>query len=270
MKNTKHYTILVLTFLVVATQTACWEQANEGTVKVQTVYGRINQIVKPSTGTVSTWTTLGDEYWEINTRSETSEVEVGASTKDNAALTIKIAVTHRIQQNDESFKAYVQKFGLDRDDRLRTLNPILHKQINTETKNVVAQYDAYSLLANQEKMQQELTGRLKPIFVNQFYREVESVQIIGRPDFLDDRIEQAASQVVANQKLKEASQAALEAARIDAERKQVEAQTYANPQLFRIRELELQKEVAAEWAKHQGTLVLGGGSNAQVNIPAGK
>jgi hypothetical protein len=153
--------------------------------------------------------------------------------------------------------SYVRKFGLDDKERAERLGQILRGQVNTETKNSLANFDAYALLANQEQIQKELQEKLKPLFRQQLFIELESVQIIGRPDFLDDRIEQAASQVVANQKLKEASQAALEAAKIDAEKKQVEALTYANPALLEIRKLELQKEIAEAWSKHQGTLVLG-------------
>ncbi len=161
--------------------------------------------------------------------------------------------------------AYVRKFGLDDRERAERLGQILRGQVNTETKNSIANFDAYSLLANQEQIQKGLQETLKPIFTQHLLVDLESVQIIGRPDFVDDRIEQSASQVVANQKLKEASQAALEAARIDAEKKQVEAQSYANPALLEIRKLELQKEIAEAWSKHQGTLVLGD-SKATVQI----
>jgi hypothetical protein len=54
--------------------------------------------------------------------------------------------------------------------------------------------------------------------------------------------EQEALQV-ANQKLKEAAQAGLEVAKVNAQQKQVQAQTYANPVLLEIRKLELQKEL---------------------------
>ena len=258
--------MLVLALLVALTQTACWEQANEGTVKVQTIYSKITRVIHGGES-VWTWHTLGDEYFEVGLRSTTKEVPVGASTKDNAALQITIATTsHVIYNNDDEIMNYVRKFGLSDKERVERRDAILVGQINTETKNAISQFDAYSLLANQEAIQKGIFDRLKPIFAQQLHLELESVQIIGRPDFLDDRIEQAASAVVANQKLKEASLAALEAAKVDAEKKQVEAQTYANPALLEIRKLELQKEVAEAWSKHQGTLVLGGGVTPSIQI----
>lgn len=257
MKKTQKIAVTLLALFLVITQTACWEQADEGTVKVQTVYSKITRVIHGGES-IYTWHTLGDNYYEVGLRSTTKEVPVSASTKDNAALQITIATTsHVIYNNDDDIMNYVRKFGLSEKERVERRDAILVGQINTETKNAISEFDAYSLLANQETIQKGIYDRLKPIFAQQLHLELESVQIIGRPDFLDDRIEQSASAVVANQKLKEASLAALEAAKIDAQKKQVEAQTYANPALLEIRKLELQKEVAEAWAKHQGTLVLG-------------
>ena len=251
--------------VVVFTQTGCWVTADEGTVQVQTIYGKISRIIRASDGGIYTWHTIGDDYFPVNLRAKTEEVDITASSKDNAALTLKVAVTYHVADGDDNIMAYVRKFGLDDKERAERLGQILRGQVNTETKNSIANFDAYSLLANQEQIQKNLQETLKPIFSQYLLVDLESVQIIGRPDFVDDRIEQSASQVVANQKLKEASQAALEAARIDAERKQVEAQSYANPALLEIRKLELQREIAEAWSKHQGTLVLGD-SKATVQI----
>jgi hypothetical protein len=255
MKNKFIATFLI--FLLIGTQTGCWVTTDEGTIQVQTIYGKISRIIRASDGGVWTIWTIGDDYYRVNLRAKTDEVDITASSKDNAALTMKVAVTYHVSDTDENIMSYVRKFGLDDKERAERLGQILRGQVNTETKNSLANFDAYALLANQEQIQKELQEKLKPLFRQQLFIELESVQIIGRPDFLDDRIEQAASQVVANQKLKEASQAALEAAKIDAEKKQVEALTYANPALLEIRKLELQKEIAEAWSKHQGTLVLG-------------
>lgn len=257
----------LITFLLF-TQTACWVVAEEGTVQVQTIYGKISRVIRATDGGVWTIFTWGGDYYPVNLRATTDSVDVTASSKDNAALTLKVAVTYRTADSDEKISAYVRKFGLNEQERHTRRGQILSGQVNTETKNAIARYDAYSLLANQEEIQKQLFQTLQPIFAQQLYLELESVQIIGRPDFLDDRIEQAASQVVANQKLKEAATAALEASKIEAERKRVEAETYSNPALLEIRKLELQKEIAAEWSKHQGTLVFGSG--ASVQVPSGK
>jgi hypothetical protein len=242
---------------IVLTQAGCWVTADEGTVQVQTVYGKISRIIRASDGGVYTFQTLGDDYYPVNLRAKTEEIEINASSKDNAALVMKVAVTYHVGDRDDNIMAYVRKFGLDDKERADRLGQILRGQVNTETKNSIANFDAYALLANQEQIQKGLQETLRPIFSQHLLVDLESVQIIGRPDFIDDKIEQSASQVVANQKLKEASQAALEAAKIDAERKQVEAQTYANSALLELRKLELQREIAEAWSKHQGTLVLG-------------
>lgn len=259
---------LTILLLVVLTQTACWVTAEEGTVQVRTINDKIDMVIRPESGGVYSWNVWWDAYYAVSLQSKTSEVDVTASSKDNAALTIKVAVTYHTKNADDAIEAYLRKFGLDPKSREERFTPILAGQVNTETKNAVAEFDAYGILANQEAIQSRITEKLIPILANQMFLDLESVQIIGRPDFLDDRIEQAASQVVANQKLKEAAQAGLEAAKVNAEQKQVEAATYANPALLQIRKLELQREIAAEWRQHNGTLVFGGASpmlNVQEN-----
>jgi hypothetical protein len=256
------FTILVLGMatLISGCGGCSWREPVEGTVEVKTIYGNIVRIIRPSDGGVwENW--WGDDYYTVGLQNKTTEqIAVKASSKDNAGLVFTVQVSYRTKSDDENIKEYVRKFGLNAEEREKRTQQALSGQINTEVKNAVIAYDAYSILANQSAIQKQIEDRLKPILESQFNCEFISLQIIGRPDFEDDRIEQAASQVVANQKLKEANQALLEAAKIDQEKKQVEAQTYANPTLFEIRKLELQKEIAAEWSKHQGTLVFGGNS----------
>ncbi|MBL8206317.1 MAG: hypothetical protein JNM09_18920 [Blastocatellia bacterium] len=265
----------ILGLLLIASQAACVTNATEGAVQVQVVRGQINRIIKPADGWVGTMTTVGDEYYDIDLRAFTENVEVGASTKDNAALKIQVAVTAHVLPDDESVKAYVRKFGLGQDERHQRRNAILMGHVNTETKNAVAGFDAYSLLANQEAIQKSITSSLTPIFRQQLYVELESVQIIGRPDFMDDRIEQAASAVVANQKAKEAAEADLARAKVEAEKKQVEAQTFNNPALLQIKLLELRLDIerarADGIAKHQGALTIVNGANdTQIQLRAGE
>jgi len=257
---------LILVLVIVATQLGCWVTAQEGTVKVRTINDRADMVIRPESGGVYSWNVWWDEYYSVSMRTKTDDIAVAATSKDNAALNIKVAVTYQISNSDDAVFGYVRKFGLDENTRETNRFRILATQVNSESKNAIANYDAYTILANQEEIQKKLFEVLKPIFENQLFAHLESVQIIDRPDFLDDRIEQAASQVVANQKLKEAATAALEASKIDAERKQVEAATYANPALLEIRKLELQKEIAGEWRQHNGSLVLGMGSGVMVDV----
>jgi hypothetical protein len=250
---------------------ACsWREPQEGTVEVKTIYGNITRIIRPSDGGVwENW--WGDDYYTVGLQNKTTEqIAVKSSSKDNAGLTFTVQVSYRTKSDDEQIKEYVRKFGLNAEDREKRMATALSGQINTEVKNAVIGYDAYSILANQAEIQRKIEERLKPILAEQFNCDFISLQIIGRPDFEDDRIEQSASAVVANQKLKEANQALLEASKIEQERKQIEAQTFANnPTLLEIKKLELQKEIAQAWSAHQGTLVFGNGSQ-QIQIPTGK
>lgn len=263
---------LLLVIIISSLSGAGCVNANEGVYKIQTVRGQINQIIKPSDGWVNVTTTIGDEYYDFSLRSFTENVEVQASTKDNAAVKLEIHVTVNPPSTDDEIKAFVRKFGLEEKDRLDRLVPLLKGQVNTETKNAVIQHEAYGLLASQAKIQQDLVSTLTKIFKEQMHLGLDSVQIIGRPDFLDDRIEQAASAVVANQKGKEAAEAALATAKVDAEKKQVEAQTFANPALLQIKILELQKDIetarANGIAHHQGplTLIYDGKAGTQVQL----
>lgn len=248
-----------------------FEQANEGVYRVQVVRGQINKIIKPQDGWVSTLTTFGDKYYDFNIRTFTFPVKVNASTKDNAAVAVEISLTALPPNDDESIKAYIRKFGLAEDERQTRMAQILVGQANTETKNAVASYEAYGLLASQEAIQKRLIDSLTPILKQQLLLTLESIQIIGRPDFLDDRIEQAASAVVANQKAKEAAEADLARAKVEAEKKQVEASTLANPQTFAIRQLELRLEIErarAEGIKgHQGPLtIVNGVADPQIQL----
>jgi hypothetical protein len=138
--------------------------------------------------------------------------------------------------------------------------------VQTEARNAFAEYNAYEIYANQESIQKRIVEALKPQLASQLFLNMESVQI-GNPDFLDDRIEQAASAVVANEKQKQAEEARLSAAEVAAKTKQIEAQTYSSPALLEIKRLELLLEIErarAEGIKgHQGPLtVVFGQSNA--------
>jgi SPFH domain/Band 7 family protein len=263
--------IIGMALILGVTAITSFEQANEGVYRVQVVRGQINQIIKPQDGWVSTLTTFGDKYYDFNIRTFTFPVTVNASTKDNAAVTVEISLTALPPNDDDSIKAYVRKFGLEEEERKTRMTQILVGQANTETKNAVASYEAYGLLASQEAIQKRLIDSLTPILKQQLLLTLESIQIIGRPDFLDNRIEQAASAVVANQKAKEAAEADLARAKVEAEKKQVEASTLANPQTFAIRQLELQLEIErarAEGIKgHQGPLtIVNGAANPQIQL----
>ena len=157
----------------------------------------------------------------------------------------------------------------------RSRSEILKGLVQTEARNSFADYGAYEIYANQEQIQKRIVESLRPQLAGQLLLVTESVQI-GNPDFIDDRIEAAASGVVANEKQKQAEEARLEAAKIAAQTKQIEAATFANPALLEIKKLELQLEIERARAEgirnHQGplTIMYGGGAGVQVQVPAGR
>lgn len=245
----------------------------EGTVKVVTYFGRIERVYRPDDGWFTTLAP-GRNAYEVNIKSFTETAPVRVTSRDNAALQVEIAVTAFTDSG--KVDEYVRKYGFDEGQRHTRRNQILHGLIQTEARNAFAEYGAYEIYANQENIQRRILESLKPQLASQLQLITESVQI-GNPDFLDDRIEAAASGVVANEKQKQAEEARLEAAKIAAQTKQIEAQTYANPALLDIKKLELQLEIERARAEgirsHQGplTIMYGGGTpGVQVQVPAGR
>ena len=246
------------------------QYAQEGTVKVVTRWGAIERVYTPQDGWFTTLTP-GRKSYDVNIKSFTLSAPVRVTSKDNAALQVDIAVTAFI--NPARVTEYVRKYGFGEEERHARRDEILKGLIQTEARNSFADYGAYEIYANQEQIQKRILETLRPLLEAQLLMTTESVQI-GNPDFLDDRIEAAASGVVANEKLKQAEEARLEAAKISAQTKQIEAQTFGNPALLEIKKLELALEIErarAEGIKsHQGPLTImygGGGVGLQVQVP---
>lgn len=243
--------------------------AQEGTVKVFTQWGSIKRVYGASDGWFMTLLP-GQHAYEVNTRSFTETATARVTSKDNAALQVSISVT--AATNPTKIIDYVRKYGFDETERHKRRNEILQGLVQTEARNAFSAYNAYDIYANQEAIQKRIVESLRPILDMQLSLNMESVQI-GNPDFLDARIEQAASAVVANEKQKQAEEARFSAAEVSAKTKQIEALTYANPALLEIRKLELQLEIEKARADgikgHQGplTVVNGGGAGVQLQIP---
>lgn len=239
----------------------------EGTVKVLTQWGSIKRVYTPSDGWFFTLLP-GQHCYEVNIRSFTETATPRVTSKDNAALQVPISVTGA--SDPAKIAEYIRKFGFDEGERHKRRNEILSGLVQTEARNAFAEYGAYDIYANQEAIQKRIVDTLKPLLANQLCLEMESVQI-GNPDFLDDRIEQAASAVVANEKQKQAEEARLSAAEVSAKTKQIEAQTYANPALLEIKKLELQLEIEKARADgikgHNGPLtVVNGGASTGIQL----
>jgi hypothetical protein len=245
--------------------------AQEGTVQVVTRWGAIERIYAPTDGWFTT-IAPGRKSYEVNVKSFTESAPVRVTSKDNAALQVDISVTAYTDPNRVA--DYVRKYGFSEDERHRRRSEILKGIVQTEARNSFADYGAYEIYANQEQIQRRILESLRPQIGNQLLLVTESVQI-GNPDFLDDRVEAAASGVVANEKQKQAEEARLEAAKVAAQTKQIEAQTFANPALLEIKKLELQLEIErarSEGIKnHQGPLtIMYGQPGVQLQVPTNR
>jgi hypothetical protein len=246
----------------------------EGSVKVVTYFGRIERVYRPEDGWFTTLAP-GRAAYEVNIKSFTEMAPVRVTSKDNAPLQVEISVT--AFSDPAKVEEYVRKYGFSEEERHRRRNEILRGLVQTEARNAFADYGAYEIYANQERIQKQIVESLRPQLAGQLQLVTESVQV-GNPDFLDDRIEAAASGVVANEKQKQAEEARLEAAKIAAQTKQIEAATFANPALLEIKKLELELEIERARAdgirSHQGPLTImygaGGGSGVQLQVPAGR
>lgn len=249
--------VLYLSLLLVAAGvfTGCGTPVDEGTVAVKTYYGGIERVYRPGEAAYA-WK-YGEDLYEVTLRAFTETVPVKVTSKDNAAIQVPISIS--AQTDVSKVEEYVRKFGFDEKERRERRTQVLSGLIQTEARNAFAEYPAYEVYANQEAIQKRIVDSLRPQLATQLFLTMESVQI-GNPDFLDDRIEQAAGAVIANEKQKQSEEAALAAAEVAAKRKQVEAQSYANPQLYAIRVLELNLEIerarAQGIAQHQGPLTL--------------
>jgi regulator of protease activity HflC (stomatin/prohibitin superfamily) len=245
--------------------------AQEGTVQVVTKWGAIERIYTPADGWFTT-IAPGRKSYEVNIKSFTESAPVRVTSKDNAALQVDISLT--AYSDPAKIADYVRKYGFSEEERHRRRNEILKGIVQTEARNAFADYGAYEIYANQEQIQKRIIESLRPQLGTQLLLITESVQI-GNPDFLDDRVEAAASGVVANEKQKQAEEARLEAAKVAAQTKQIEALTFANPALLEIKRLELQLEIERARSdgikSHQGPLtIMYGQPGVQVQIPAGR
>ena len=267
MKRRRSIQLSAISLILFAS--AC-TNTTEGQVRIQVVRGQITRIIRPTDGWVNTFNTVGDEYYDVDLKSFTNHITVDGSTKDNAGVKVEVGITAHLINDNDSIQAHVRKFGLEAEERKKRLEAVLGGQVNTEVKNAVAKHEAYGLLASQSEVQNDITKSVRQILKDQMQLELESVQIIGRPDFVDDRIEKAASAVVANQKLKEAAEAELAAAKIEAEKNQIKAQTFSNPALLKLEELRLKLEIErarAEGIKgHNGPLTIVNGADPQIQL----
>jgi hypothetical protein len=265
MKLNRIAVLAVVGVVVIVTLTTLYSSikyTEEGTVQVVTQWGSIRRVYRPADGWFFTLQP-GMQSHYVTLRSFTETTTPRVTSRDNAALQVPISVT--AATNPETVDDYVRKFGFDDVERHKRRNEILLGLVQTEARNAFAEYGAYEIYANQEAIQKRIVESLRPQLDSQLFLVMESVQI-GNPDFLDDRIEQAASAVVANEKQKQAEEARLSAAEVAAKTKQIEALTYSNPALLEIKKLEMLLEIERARADgikgHQGPLTVVFGEQA--------
>lgn len=247
--------------------TGCWVTAEQGTVQYQTVWDVPGTIIRPESGGIWTIFVVGDSYYPVSMKSTTTDsIVVQAQSKDNARLSLPIQITYHLKNDDAAIREHLAQYGLEEKTRESAFLKILIGHVNTETRNAIAEYDAYTLMANQGAIQETINARLKVIMDTQLRQELESVQLLGAPDFENNNIEVAASQVVANQKLKEAATAAKEAAIVETETKKIQAQNFENPKIYALEMQKLRVEEADKWSKHNGTLIFGSDKNMILDI----
>lgn len=273
MKFNSTNRVIALVVLVLTAMSMACTRADVGEVLIETTSTGISRVIHPSNG----WVGVGGpstDHHEFDTKIWTFQLDVMSSTKDNAAVKVVIQARVVPPQSDADIISYVSKFGVKAEERNPRVGEFLSGVMNTETKNAVAEYEAYGLLANQEAIQKRLFEVLKAKLKEQGWLSLESIELMGRPDFVDDRIENAASAVVANQKAKEAAQADLERARVEAEKKEVEAKTFANPAMLELEkyrisnqaQVDIERARAEGMAKHNGTLTVVNGSAPQLQL----
>ncbi len=243
-------------------------QANQGAVSVETKWGKIVKIHQP--GDWYTTMSPGSAAYDADMKPWADDITVHVGTSDNAGLKLTIKVVGKVKNDNTNIYNYLDKFGLDVEPRHAKRWQIESGAVQTITRDAVALHSAYNIYKEQQTIQNAIQERLVQTFATELFSDLVSVQIIDRPDFDNDDIENAASRVVAAQKEKEAQEQYKQAAQIELEKNQIINQIYtSSPQAFELKKLEWQKYIAEAWSRNNAPLVFGG-NNLQIQVPTGK
>ena len=255
--------------------TACQNASEQGTVMVETSWGKIVQIHEP--GHYFSCLSPGCDYYPVDLRDHMDGVDCSGVTKDNIAFYMKVDVVYKPIHDRVS--EYISLFGAENDESQRDKKRwnVLKQHVSNACRNATSgKYDAYQLRAQQSSILAEMYNELSTKLSTEMALQLSSVGMEIQPQFTDARIDDAANAVVAAQKKKEAEQALKDAAAIAADRQQLEAKIYANPAALRIEELklllQLEQARAQGIGQHQGTLILNYGNTAtplQMQLPSG-
>jgi len=266
----KRLLLIAVVAIAATSMTGCYTAAEQGTVAVETKYGKIVQVHRA--GDWFTTFGAGSTSFEVDMRNHMDGVDFIGVTKDNASFYMKVDVVYHPTDNDQEIGAYTTAFGFDPDERDGRRWNVLQQLVKNACRDATAgKYDAYDLKAAQSKILADIQTGLAGPFKSEMHLDIASVGMEIAPQFQDPRIDDAANQVVAAQKLKQAAEAQKAAAETLFEKAQIDNKIYTqSPQAFEIRKLELQKDIAQAWAGHQGTLIFGNSGSMQYQVPGGK
>lgn len=266
-------TIPMIAISLLLLTTACSQAREQGVVQVETEWGKIVQVHEPghNFSCMSPWC---DEY-EVDLRDHVDGVDCSGVSSDNVPFYMKVDVVHRPIR--ERVADYIGLFGAENNEHQRDAKryAVLKQHVSNACRNATSgRYDAYGLREKQGEILAAMQAELTPKLSSEMALHLSSVGMEIQPQFTDPRIDDAANAVVAAQKKVDAETALRNAANIAAERQQVEAKIYANPNAMKIEELKLMLEIekvrSEGIARHQGTLILGNSSSTQLQVPGGK
>ena len=178
-------------------------QADDGTVVIQSVDGTVSRVIRPAHGSISTLWTTGEKYYVYNLQTKTHTVDVSATSKEGAAFKIKMFVIYKPLPTDESIRNYFTKYGINEKGDAGIV-PIISVYLNNQAVKELVKYSAYDIAASLNTIQTDLIRASKADLQEQFMAEIETLYFIDRPVFDDAKIEAAAAEAVAKEKLKAA------------------------------------------------------------------
>lgn len=270
MKNVLKAVMFTILIGLIGFTSGCYTAAEQGTVQVETKYGKIVQVHRA--GDWFTTFGAGSTSFEVDMRNHMDGVDYVGVTKDNANFYMKVDVVYHPIDNDQEIGAYTTAFGFDPNERNGRRWGVLNQLVKNACRDATAgRYDAYDLKAAQSKIIEDVKNSLAAGFKTEMHLDISSIGMEIPPQFSDGRIDDAANQVVAAQKLKQAAEAQKAAAETLFEKAQIDNKIYTqSPQAFELEKLKIQKDIAQAWSEHQGTLIFGNSGSMQYQIPGGK
>ena len=246
-------------------------------VGVRVTFGKVD--TKPCYG-LSMKLPLFGSFVKMDKTTQAIRYEDNMYTKDLQPAHVQYAFTYRI--NDANAPMLYLAAGREFKDKL------IMPKLTRVVKDVVGRWGAQELISNRAKVQVEVTDVLRESLSSEFFSEISFE--LGDVDYSDEFEKGIEAKVLAEQKAQEAknktvqveeearqkvieakgdADAAVAAAEGNAKAMDIEGKAIArNPQVLKLRELEVQ-EVMAKSASGWNTVVMGG-AGTLLNIPGEK